>query len=250
MTKIINRNNQTKACGLTLIECLLAASLMLLIIMATVELSRGFRRLFFSLKKSQEFYQEIWAGQDKLRRDLAKAGYGLEACLAYGLIMSLESKDNGLAIYSREATFPLKPDIASGSTVIPISHNNSISRGQLGAIIDDKKGELFRVNKVEKEKIYLSQPLKESYLAGSLVLVIEEIFYYLDRNNQILRRRVNSSSGQPLLENVTEFNWLIGNEGKVQITLLFKLEVGGKREILNEIKIFPKNAVLHQTKLF
>lgn len=244
------RKRDLKLRGFTLIECLLSLSLLILILIGTIATSSHFKRLFYNLKRSQEINQEVWAGQDKLRRDLTKAGYGLETCLNYGLILPFEFKNQGLAIYTKEAAFSLQSEVCSGSSVIPVIHNNTFTRAQIGAIYDKDKGELFRVQKVEKEKIFITQPLKENYAKGSSILAIEEIFYYLDPNDQILRRRVNASSGQPLLENVHQFICSIEKRGQIKISLVLKLDENKKKESLYEIKVFPKNAFLFQSQQF
>lgn len=229
--------------GLTLLECLMALSFMLLIIAALMEISRSCRRFFFNLKDSQEFYQEIWSGQDRIRRDLNKAGLGLGPLLGSGLLLAVESKDSGLGIYSRESSFPLKAEVDAGSIIIPVNHNSSISRGQLVALIEEPKTELFKVEKVERDRITLNQPTREGYSINSSVIAIEEIFYYLDEGNNILRRRVNASSGQPLLEKVVHFSWSIDNGRKVKIILTFERE----KEMIYEITAFPKNAFMAQS---
>ncbi len=235
--------------GMTFIECLIALFLMLLIIASLLEITRSCRRFFFTLKESQEFNQEIWAGQDRIRQDLNKAGLGLEPLLVSGLLLAVESKGTGLSIYSRESSFPLKIEAPAGSTTIHVSHNNSISRGQLITLIDGQKIELFRTEKVEKDRLTLSQPTKESYSINGFILAIEEVFYYLDEENRILRRRVNASSGQPLLENVKHFSWSIDNSGKIKITLTFVIakELSREKERNYEITAFPKNVLIAQS---
>lgn len=229
--------------GLTLLECLIALSFMLLIIAALIELSRACRRFFFNLKESQEFNQEIWAGQDRMRRDLNKAGLGLEPCLVSGLLLAIESKGGGFSIYSQESSFPLKAEVEAGSMAILVNHDSSISRGQLIALIDDQKTELFKIEKVEKDRLTLNQPTKERYSINGCVIAIEEIFYYHDKGNNILRRRVNASAAQPLLEKVKHFSWSIENRGQVKITLIFERE----KEMNYEIMAFPKNAIMAQS---
>lgn len=231
---------------MTLMEGLIALSLMLLIMAALLESARICRQFFFKLKETQEFNQEIWAGQDRLRRDLNKAGLGLEPCLASGLLLAVESKASGFSIYCREASFPLKTELAAGSMVIPVDHNNSISRGQFIALIDDNRVELFRVERAEKDRLFLHQPIKESYSSQGYVLAIEEIFYSYDQVNKIVRRRVNASSSQPLLEKVTSFSWLSEASGPVKIKLTFESE----KEMTYEIKVLPKNALIAWRNLY
>lgn len=226
-------------------EGLIALSLMLLIMAAILESARLCRRFFFKLKETQEFKQEIWAGQDRLRRDLNKAGLGLEPCLASGLLLAVKSKESGFSIYFREASFPLKSELAAGSIIIPVDHNNSISRGQLIALIDDNLVELFKVERAEKGRLFLNQPIKESYSSQGYVLAIEEVFYSYDQANKILRRRVNASPSQPLLEKVTSFSWSTEASSPTKVKLTFESD----KEMTYEIRVLPKNDLIARRNL-
>jgi competence protein ComGF len=112
-------------------------------------------------------------------------------------------------------------------------------------LIDDNRTELFKVEKAEKHRLFLNQPLKGSYSSQGYVLAVEEVFYFLDQGNKILRRRVNASSGQPLLEKVKYFSWSIETSGQIKIQLTFESE----KEKTYEIRVLPKNAVIAQRNL-
>jgi len=226
-------------------ESLIALSLMLLIMAALVKGARICRQFSFKFKEAQEFNQEIWAGQDRLRRDLNRAGLGLEPCLASGLLLAIETKTSGFSIYSREASFPLKTELAAGSIIVPVNHNNSISRAQLIALVDDNRVELFKVERAEKDRLFLNQPLKESYSSQGSVLAIEEVFYSYDQGNKILRRKVNASPSQPLLEKVTSFSWSNEASGPIKI----KLTLESEKEMTYEIRVLPKNALIARRNL-
>jgi competence protein ComGF len=232
-------------CGLTLIEGLIALSLMVIITAALVESARICRHFFFKFKETQEINQEVWASQDRLRRDLNKAGLGLEPCLASGLLLAVESKASGFSIYSREASFPLQTELAAGSIIVPLNHHNSISRGQLIALVEDNRVELFKVDRAEKNRLFLNQPLKENYSSQGMVLAIEEVFYSYDQGNKILRRKVNASPAQPLLEKVISFSWSNEESGPIKI----KLTLDSPKEMTYEISVLPKNALIAQRNL-
>lgn len=227
--------------GFTLIECLLAASLLMVILAGTLELSRSSRRFFFRLKDSQEFNQEIWAAQDRLRRDMARAGSGLSDLIAAGLISGIEREGLSLALYSEETSFPLPFEIQSGSQIIELPSTDSFSRGQLIALVDENKAEIASVEKVEKRRLILSKPVLWGYKNGSArIIAVEKICYFLDEKTGILRRKVNLSPAQPLLENVDSFTWTIKSPELINISLTFNKEP----DAVHEIKITAKNILL------
>lgn len=227
--------------GFTLVECLLATSLLMLIFAGAVELSRFSKRFFFRLKDSQEFNQEIWAAQDRLCRDVARAGFGLADLISAGIIGGAENEGTSLAIYSEETSFPLPFEVASGSQIIELTATDSFSRGQLIALIEANKAEIATVEKVEKGRLILSKPVLGEYKNSTARLIaIEKICYFLDEKTQILRRKVNLSPAQPLLEEVSSFLWAIEPPGFINISLTFNKEP----DTIHEIKLAAKNILL------
>lgn len=227
--------------GFTLFESLLAVSLLVLILAGAIELSRFSKRFFFRLKDSQEFNQEIWAAQDLIRRDLASAGSGLSALISAGLISGLENEGMSLAIYSEETSFPLPYEVASGSQIIELTTTDSFSRGQLIALIEESKAETATIEKIEKGRLILSKPALEGYKSGTArIIAVKKICYFLDEKTRILRRKVNLSPAQPLIEEVASLAWAIDPFGFINISLTFNKEL----DAIHEIKMAAKNVLL------
>jgi prepilin-type N-terminal cleavage/methylation domain-containing protein len=229
--------------GFTLLECLLASSLMVAVLAAALEISQASKKLFSRLKESQELNHEIWAGQDRIRRDLNRAGYGLQECLLLGLLSGVQNEASGLAIFAKEASFSLSADLEPGSFIVPLPSSDLVSRGQIVAFVSEGKGEIALVERVEKNRLILNKPLQNTYYKSSgQIIIVEKILYYLDQASQVLRRKVNSSPAQPLIEQVIAFNWLIEPPGLVKVSLTFDDE----KETVHEIKVATKNILLAQ----
>ena len=75
-------------------------------------------------------------------------------------------------------------------------------------MFDSTKGEVKSIYSVDKESIVLSSPLNFSFLKEETsVFLLREVFLFLDKNKHTLRRKVNTSPAQPLLEEVGLFDF-------------------------------------------
>jgi len=216
---------------------------MVAVLAAALEISQASRKLFSRLKESQEFNHEIWAGLDRIRRDLNQAGYGLQECLLLGLLSGVQNEPSGLAIFTKEASFQLSADLEAGSLIVPLPSSDLVSRGQIVAFVGEGKGEIAVAERVEKNRVVLNKPLHNDYYESSdQIIIIEKILYYLDQASQVLRRKVNLSPAQPLMEQVISFDWHIESLGLARVSLTF----GGEKETVHEIKVATKNILLAQ----
>ncbi len=90
---------------------------------------------------------------------------------------------------------------------------------------------------VDKESIVLTSPINFSYpQLTTEVLLVKKVSFYLDLKSQILRRKVNSSPAQPLLEGVDSIVFSYDKALNLATANLKILE-----ERTYEISVFPKN---------
>ena len=95
---------------------------------------------------------------------------------------------------------------------------------------------------VDPQSILLAQPLQRGYRAGEARLVqVRTVELYLDRSSLILRRKVNTSPAQPLLEETTSFQ--CGFDAATHITRVSLRHEPGKEKD-HAFSIRPKNLVL------
>jgi hypothetical protein len=95
---------------------------------------------------------------------------------------------------------------------------------------------------VDDESIVLSSPLNFSFIKEKTSLIIvKKITLYLDEKKPTLRRKVNSSPAQPLLEETSFFDF---ERNKAVNLVKLRLQLKTNKEKFYEISVFPKNAAL------
>ena len=93
---------------------------------------------------------------------------------------------------------------------------------------------------VDKESVVLASPIIYSYRQQTAeVYSVKKISFYQDLKSRILRRKVNSSPAQPLLEEVeaVEFSYDAAPN-------LIKVNLKTTEEKTYELSVFPKNVDL------
>jgi type II secretory pathway pseudopilin PulG len=224
--------------GFSFIELLLVLGLSLLVFLAAFEFFGITRSLFFKLKDSEENNLAIQAALDKLRIDLLRAGFGLELAIRAGVVEGI-AVGGSLVILSQEARYSLAGDCSSGETRVTLEKTSGLSVGGRVCLADEEKAERHIIAALEGNTVVLSEPLENSYAgADARFLLLEEVTYLLDERTAILRRKVNSSPAQPLLDNagLFEFSYL-KEENLVRVKLADKKNM----ERAHELSVFPKN---------
>jgi type II secretory pathway pseudopilin PulG len=240
--KITKRSNS----GFSLIESLLSLSLFLFILVSSLEFFVFTRNHFFNLKNEQEINQAAYATLDKIRLDLCECGRGLIAPQSKGLLDAIQANGNTLIVRSMDRDIPLGSDLTVGQTFIPLSSTTGIKKGQKLCFTDAGKGEIKTISSVDKHGLTLNSPLNSSYRKDETkFILIRTIFFYLDSDQGILRRKVNASPAQPLLEDVSAFDvFYEAASNIVSLSLILKM----KEEKKYETSIFPKNMALVSTQ--
>ncbi|MCK4931101.1 MAG: hypothetical protein KAT01_02970 [Candidatus Aminicenantes bacterium] len=243
MEKKVTKNSTA---GFSLIESLLSLSLFLFILVSSFEFFISTRNHFFDLKDDQEVNQAAYATLDKIRLDLCESGRGLIAPQSNGLLESLKVNGNTLIIHSKDKDIPLSSDLVAGQTFIPLSSTAGIKKSQKLCIIDLEKGEVKTITAVNKQGIALSASLNSSYaMEDATVILIRTVSFYLDTDRGILRRKVNASPAQPLLEEVYAFDFIYETTSNI---VSLSLILTAKKEKEYEIAVFPKNMALVPTQ--
>jgi len=132
-----------------------------------------------------------------------------------------------------------------GSTRLRLASTADIAAGQWISLRDGPAGEVRRIVRVEADEIVLEAPLERSYAPESVeTALIETVTYYLDAPAGILRRRVNTSGAQPLVENASAATWTMD---PAQPLVRIRLELSVKGVHPHEATVFLKNAALAGT---
>ncbi len=243
MEKKVTKNSTA---GFSLIESLLSLSLFLFILISSFEFFISTRNHFFDLKDDQEVNQAAYATLDKIRLDLCESGRGLIASQSNGLLEAIKVNGDTLIIQSKDKDIPLSSDLIAGQTFIPLSSTAGIKKSQKLCIIDLEKGEVKTITAVNKQGIALSASLNSSYaMEDATVILLRTVSFYLDTDRGILRRKVNASPAQPLLEEVYAFDFIYETTSNI---VSLSLILTAKKEKEYEIAVFPKNMALVPTQ--
>ena len=228
--------------GFTLIEFLISLSLVLIIVLAGLEFFGQARALFLKLKEAEESEEAALAALDKIRIDLIRGGRGLSIPIGMGLLEAVRAETERLTVLSSESSYRLGKDLAQGGTRAALESADGLKKGSEICIFDPDKGEVRRVLSVEGECLILSTPLEHSYSRETAGLVaVEKVSFFLDREDAIIRRQVNSSPAQPLLEEAWTF---LCSYDRPRNLAGIAFTLASHKEKTYELCIFPKNAGL------
>jgi len=224
--------------GFSLLELLLVLSLSLLVFLAAFEFFGITRGFFSKLKSAEEDNLAIQAALGKLRIDLLRAGFGLEQAIAAGVIEGITAT-NSLVVLSLEGGYSLAANCAAGENRVTLERASGIGPSRAVCLADEVKAERCRVAALEGHTVVLSEPLKNSYTTeDARLLLLEEVSYFLDEDTSILRRKVNASPAQPLLDNAGLFEFVYLKQDNL---VSFKLADKKHTERAHGLSVFPKN---------
>jgi len=242
MRKTQNVKRKKKKKGFSLIESLLCMSLFLFITIASLEFFSSTRTHFFKLKTAEETNAAAFSALDKMRIDCLDGGLGLIIPIEQGILEGISEKNSDLIILSREMEIPPLNDLFAGQTRIQLESTKNMKRGKQLVFFDSNKGEIHSISSVDQHSIVLSSPLNSPFLKEKTsMLLLRKITLFFDNENQIIRRKVNASPAQPLLEEVASFNFEYDKNSNL-VTLRLSLET--KKEKEYEITVFPKNTAM------
>ena len=226
--------------GFTILECLLAMTIFSVIVLAGFECFGTARRLFSKLRSAQDDRLDVLIALDKIRADVQAAGAGLAVPAALGLIFPVAEDAGELRLASAEKSLAIPDGLARGQTEIPLSDARGLAAGRTVCVCGGMKGLLARITSIDGSVVRISPPLTHSFGAGEAsLLLVQEVALFLDPETAVLRRRVNASSAQPLLEGAGSFSFSIeplSSLTRVRLVL-------SSQETTYEIAILPKNAL-------
>jgi len=229
--------------GFSLIECLLGLSLFFLAAAAAMESFRTARTVFARLKGSQESGLAAYAALEKVRFDLARAGLGLGEAAAWGALEPVVASGSSLALASAEAEFALAGDVAAGEDFIILEEDvEEIKPRREICLVGPGGAEIRTVAAAAAGGIVLASPLERGYdsATGRLVL-IETVRIFLDADGRTLRRKVNASPAQPLLDDLSSFATSYDRDANLAA---IRLTLAAPEEKTYALSLCPKNTLL------
>ena len=232
--------------GFSAIEASLCLALFLIILLAAYESFGITKDFFLRLKKAEEENQTAMAALDKMRIDLLRAGSGLLSLIRLQKVEGIGIANNALIISSAEKTFSLLADIAEGQASVPVETTAGLSPGREVSFFDEAKAEIKTISSIEGKSILLASPLEASYsMNETRVVLLEKAALFLDEKTGTIRRKVNASPAQPLLEEALYFEFVYEKESNLA-KVGFALK--NNKEKKHELWVYPKNIALASTK--
>jgi type II secretory pathway pseudopilin PulG len=235
-----------KNAGFSLVESLLSLLFFSMISLFCLEFFGFSRDIFLKIKASQEAKFAAHSAIDKLKIDLSQGGLGLGEPIALGILEAIQEDGGVLTIASAEKSADLQENVASGETTIPLENAEGFKKGREICIYCSFQGEVKAIQSVQENIIQISSPLTYPYKKETAqAVLLHKISIFFDAGKQMLRRKANSSSPQPLLEEVSAAEWSIdGARSLVMLELFLTTEPEKKYET----SLLAKNSAFHAAR--
>jgi len=231
-----------KSRGFSLLECLIGLALSLLVVCACLQFFAAAGRSYFNLRDKEEAAQSATAALDKMRVDILRAGQGMGPVAALGIAETPAEPGGGLLLTRAEASYSLTAGLAPGDTRIPLTSAAGLKPGREVLVANSENGEVRTISAVAAGAVTVSPPLEGAYARDRASLVLlERVSLTLDGRPGVLRRKVNSSSAQPLLENAASARFSVDRAANL-VRVRFSLASQGDADY--ELCLFPKNPAL------
>jgi prepilin-type N-terminal cleavage/methylation domain-containing protein len=225
--------------GFSLLESLISLFLFLLIVLFCCDCFISVRNHFSKLKESETSNTAAYAALDRMRRDLLDAGLGLAQALELRILEGISEEQGALVVLSKSEELAVEEALAIGQQRIPTTDAKKVKRGQQIAIMNSTGGEVHIVASVDQNSFVIGSPLSSNYVQEDTnVVLLRKISLLLDENNGVIRRKINASPAQPLLEDVASFEFAYIRDANL-VKLAVRLKIDEERKY--ETTVFPKN---------
>lgn len=228
--------------GFSLLESLISLFLFLLIVLFSLNCFLNVKEHFAMLKETETSNTAVYAALERMRKDLADAGRGLIEAMKLQVLEGLSIELERLVVLSKDVELVLGGDIVSGQQLLPVVDAQKIKKGQLISIVNPLGGEVHSVMSADQNNVVIDSPLLADYsMETTQVLLLRRISLFLDDAQGVIRRKVNASSAQPLLEDAASFTFeYIKDANLVRLDLTLKCN----EEKRYETTVFPKNTAM------
>ncbi|MDD8021401.1 MAG: hypothetical protein PHU81_09565 [Acidobacteriota bacterium] len=229
--------------GFSLLESLISLTLSLFILISALEVMTQAKRIYSRCLQEQEASLGAAVAMEKIREDLEQAGTGLEGNRPDEGFWPVKIDDSAIILFSGEIPVELAADIEAGQNWALIrlwpGSVSSLKNGRLMLFTGQRQTDLVKITGVLYNRLTVSPSFSSSYEANEAgVYLLEKTEFYLDSREHLLRRRVNGTSGQPLLENV---NWFQPAYSRESNLVSIRFGTGSVKEKIHELFFFPKN---------
>jgi len=228
--------------GFSLLEGMISLFLFLLIVLFSLDCFISVREHFAKLKESETSNTAVYAALDRIRRDLQDAGLGLAEAMALQVLEGISENQGTLVILSKDRNLAVGEVFVSGQQRIPTIDATNVKRGQQVGFLNPYGGEVHSVVSTDRNSIVIESPLASNYLQDDTNMVLlRRISLFLDEAVGVIRRKVNASPAQPLLEDVAAFEFDYARDANlVRLAIVLMSD----EEKKYETTVFPKNTAM------
>jgi type II secretory pathway pseudopilin PulG len=231
-----------KTRGFSVLETLISLTIFSIIVLGTLECFINARSYFLQMKNEHEANQSALSALDKIKTDISQSGKGLLTLSQLKVLKGISCEDNVLSIKICDQKFTSASSLYQGQTRIFFQDTRPLKKKRKICLFDSCKGEIKEISSVDPQSCLISTPLSHSYEKDHVsIVLLRELRFFLDKKKDIIRRKVNSSPAQPLLEETSEF--LCSYEETKNLVKVF-ISLKNKKEVEYEAFIFPKNTAL------
>lgn len=233
-----------KTRGFSVLETLVSLTVFSFIVLGTLECFINARTHFLEMKNEHETNQAALSALDKIKIDVFQSGKGLLIPSQLEILQSINCEDNVLSVKICDQQFSSLSSLYQGQTRIYFNDTRLLKKKRKICLFDSHKGEVKEISSVDPLSCVVSTPLFNSYEKDQVsIVLLRELRFYLDKKKAVIRRKVNSSPAQPLLEEASEFSCSYDEmRNLVKVMLCLK----NNKEVKYETFIFPKNTALAQ----
>jgi hypothetical protein len=228
--------------GFSVIESVISLLLFLLIVIFSLDCFISSKKHFNQLQQSETSNTAAYAALDRMRSDILDAGLGLVKPMAMEILEGISQNLGELTILSKDKDLLVSGDLVSGQRRIPLTRTRNLRIGQQVCIFSADSGEVHSIISTSQNSILLESPLDSNYLQEKTSLVLlRRVNLFFDETAGVIRRKVNTSPAQPLLEEVAFFGFEFLEDSNL-VRLHIRLMIDEEKDY--ETTIFPKNTAL------
>ena len=238
----MRKRAEDRSPGFSLLEALLSLTIFFLIFAGSLEFFGTARRVFFRLLSRQENHQAAWSALDRIRSDVLLAGRGLVRPMRLGIVAPAEEAGGRWVLVRAGAAPVLTAGPRAGETTVAVAGANPDWAGKTLCLYDRTRGEKAVILEAVGGILTLSSPLDCDYrIPEASAAVLQTTSLFLDAGQGVLRRKSDSSSAQPLLEDVHSFTFIYDSETCLAEA---RLSLASAPEEFHALKILARNALL------
>lgn len=185
---------------------------------------------------SQERLEALFNTVDFFKSDMSSCGKLLIEAQNFLPPFCCETAPHKLTIRLGTAVETLSTPVMAQSKTLDIETSEYFAAGKEILIYDPvtKHSEWTYIENKSKSQLCLEACLKQDYSTGSRLIAIKTICYQHDPSQQILRRKVDQSPAQPMLEEVKDFYFSFFPQ---QASILYQLELSTGEQVRGYIAI-------------